>query len=126
MALGKKLGEYSLGMVVNRILEIDGENVRSEITWDGEVSGGELAGNAIVTGETSGTNEGGRYDIRVVGFLASGGTVRGEGAGTFELISPGRWKTRGLDRLSNGQVVGTEGEVDLAARRWTGEIFEWS
>ncbi len=126
MALGKEIGQFSLKMVLNRILEINGESSTSEISWEGEVSGGELAGTVMVTGESTGTNEGGSFSIRGVGFLASGGTIRGEGSGTYELTGPARWKTRGLDRLTSGQVIATEGEVDLSTRTWSGKIFEWS
>lgn len=126
MALGKQIGQYSVKMVVNRILDVSGDNVISEISWEGEVTGGELAGTVMLTGESEGTNEGGTYTTRVSGFLASGGTVNGTGGGSFELIGPARWRTRGVDRLSNGQTVATEGEVDLASRTWSGKIFEWS
>ena len=126
MALGKELGQFSFKMALNRILEVSGETSRSEISWEGEVSGGELAGTVMLTGESTGTNEGGSYSNRGVGFLASGGTIRGEGSGSYELIGPARWKTRGIDRLTSGQVIATEGEVDLSTRTWSGKIFEWS
>jgi hypothetical protein len=48
----------------------------------------------------------------------------GTGSGTFESSGKHHWRTQGLLQVSDGRNLITEGEIDLAARSWTGKIFE--
>lgn len=59
-------------------------------------------------------------------YLDNGDSIRGIAHGTQESSGVHKWRTRGIERLSDGRTVALEGEIDLAERSWTGKLFEWS
>jgi hypothetical protein len=47
----------------------------------------------------------------------------GSGSGTYESIGKHHWRVQGFHQNSDGSAFISEGEVDLAARLWTGKNF---
>lgn len=66
----------------------------------------------------------GTFSVCAAVYLDNGDSLAGNGQGTFESIGRHRWRTQELIHISDGRTCGVEGEIDLAARTWTGKIFE--
>lgn len=51
----------------------------------------------------------------------------GSGSGVWEkLAGKHKWRVRSLILISDGSVVTTDGEVDLASRGYSGKLLEWT
>ncbi len=125
MPQGKEIGEYTSQSTAIRILAVAGDQQTIEMTTEGNVSG-QLSGTIINTTTFQGTNDRGTYTGFGVGYLDSGDALQAEGGGTYWLSKPGEWETRGLIQLSAGQTLIVEGRIALAARTWSGKLFELS
>jgi hypothetical protein len=56
--------------------------------------------------------------------LDDGEVVRGDGSGSYESVGKHRWRTQGFVQSSTGDSAVNDGEIDLAARSWTGKLLE--
>ncbi len=59
-------------------------------------------------------------------YLDNGDIILTNGQGTQESSGRHKWRTQDVHHLSNGQTVSVEGEIDLAARTWSGKFSEKS
>ena len=58
--------------------------------------------------------------------LDNGESLTGIGSGIYEAIGNHRIRTKGQIQISDGRIIETEGEADLASRSWNGKLFEKS
>jgi hypothetical protein len=68
----------------------------------------------------------GTFSVCAAAYSENGDTLTGTGKGTFESIGRHKWRVQELFHVSDGRPLEVEGEIDLATRTWTGEIFERS
>jgi hypothetical protein len=61
-----------------------------------------------------------------VSYLDNGDSMTDQAQGTIESIGPHKWRTQGIDHLSDGRIMRVEGEADLPARLWTGKLIPLS
>jgi hypothetical protein len=127
MAVGKQLGEFALKA--------------TSLTYTATETGGSIQGNF------EGTAKGEGLTGPVLGTLTSGGApgaksgtcswvgtsyldngeeTHAKGEGTWESIGTHKWRIRGINYLSDGRTVASDGEIVLATRSFTGTLFEWS
>ena len=120
MALGKVLGDFS-----NKITSVAyTEDGAVYISLDGTASGyGTVLGTLILRGEPGATS--GAATWIGEGFLDDGSIVRGKGQGTFEEVGKHQWRTRLLITLSNGDILASDGKIDLATRTLSGKNLAW-
>jgi len=59
-------------------------------------------------------------------YLDNGDIVTFTAQGTHESSGRHKWRTQDISQLSNGRTYTVEGEIDLAARTWSGKFFERS
>jgi hypothetical protein len=124
MALGKPITDFTLKITSLTFTEGLGESLDVQGNLEGTATGfGSVLGTAAFTnaGEKSGT-----WKFCGVAYLENGDSIRGVAQGTHESSGVHRWRTRGVEKLSDGRTVALEGEIDLATRSWTGKLFEWS
>jgi hypothetical protein len=58
-----------------------------------------------------------------VSYLDNGDSMTDQAQGTIESSGRHKWRTQGIDHLSDGRTMRVEGEIDLAARSWTGKLI---
>lgn len=123
MALGEVITEFTLKITALTFTEGPGESLNVQGNLEGTATG-----FGTVLGTTSFTNAGeksGTWKFCGVAYLENGDSITGIAHGTHESSGVHTWRTRGVERLSDGRTVALEGEVDLAARSWTGQLVEW-
>jgi hypothetical protein len=123
MAKGNQIGEYSFRFPTATFLPGPAGGTLAQVNWEGPATGfGTVFGTATYTVGNRGT-----FSWNAAAFLENGDIVTGSSNnGAFESIGVNRWKTTVLVRLSDGGDILGEGEIDLAARTWSGKIFEWT
>ncbi|MGH8005540.1 MAG: hypothetical protein ACREQ3_00845 [Candidatus Binatia bacterium] len=124
MATGKALGEFSFKTTSLTFTPGPGASVLVHINCEGTVTsfGAVLRTATFVTaGAKSGT-----YSVCGAAYLDNGDSITGIGQGTFESSGMHKWRTRDFITLSDGRTLDMQGEIDLAARSWTGQIYEWN
>ena len=120
MVSGKQVGEFSFKFTSLTIKPGPAGSTIIEGNYEGPVSGmGTILGTAAFVGRKSGT-----YSTCSALYLDDGEELSGAGTGTFESNGKHRWKTQGLVHRSDGRIVATEGEIDLASRSWNGKTVE--
>jgi hypothetical protein len=128
MASGKQTGEYSFKFTSLTLTPGPGGSVLVQGNYEGPVtaSPGGAAGSATVLGTATfvGGSKSGTYSSCSQGYLDDGEVIRISGSGSYESVGKHRWRTRDFLETSEGQSRTTEGEIDLAARSWTGKVFE--
>lgn len=56
------------------------------------------------------------------GFLDNGDQLAASGEGVWEESGKHSWRIRTIIRISDGQVISTDGEFDLASRSYNGTL----
>ena len=91
---------------------------------DGTVTGG-WNGTVIATmTATTADFKSGTYTIDAAAYLEDGIVITGSGSGVFETLGGHSWRLNGVDIISDGTCVASEGELDLASRSYNGKMFE--
>jgi hypothetical protein len=124
MATGKPVGEFSLKTTSLTLTPGPGGSVLVQGNFEGPSThfGTILrTGTFVSAGAKSGT-----FSVCAAAYLENGDSLTGNGQGTFESSGRHRWRTQELIHVSDGRTYEVEGEIDLAARTWTGKIFERS
>ena len=122
MAFGKQIGDYSL---TSRGMTVIDDTTFTE-NWEGTANLDGAPATVMASLEGDGDETGGEFELRVNLFLGDGSLLRSHTHGTYEATTPLKFRVRTIDRLSDGRTVAGEGEVDLAKRTWTGQVFEWT
>ncbi|NOT57921.1 MAG: hypothetical protein HOP18_25235 [Deltaproteobacteria bacterium] len=122
MATGKQVGEFSLKATSITLTPGPGGSVLVQGNFEGTSAAfGAILRTAtfVSVGAKSGT-----FSVCAAAYLENGDTLTGNGQGTFESIGRHKWRLQELIDISDGRTFAVEGEIDLAARSWTGKIFE--
>ncbi|NNL85363.1 MAG: hypothetical protein HKP27_06900 [Myxococcales bacterium] len=122
MALGKAIGDYDLKMT-----SVDHAEDGSSITcnFEGPATGfGTVLGTMIFRGGAP--DKAGVCSWRSQAFLDNGDQNQGTGEGTWDEVGKHQWRVRLLLRTSDGQIIASDGKLDLASRTLKGKILEWS
>ncbi len=126
MQLGKEIGSFSTKTTSMTVTPGDGDalDVSANVEGSAKLDGANVTvvGTVIFKGDA----ESGTLDWTARGFLESGGAISGKAHGTYQLTGPNIWQTTQIERLSDGRVIASRGEIDLAKRAWTGKIFDCS
>lgn len=123
MALGKETGDFSFQITSTSYA---GEEGTVQVNVDGTATGfGTVLGTMTFAVAEPGAKSG-ALRWRGQGFLENGEQVAGTGEGHWEEIGQHRWRTRMVVHTSDGQVFGSDGQLDLATRTLKGKNLEWS
>jgi hypothetical protein len=122
MASGKQLGEFSFKMTSLIFTPGPANNVLVQASCEGPATG---FGTVLSTG-TFVVGKSGSHTWCGAAYLDNGDIITYTGQGTHESSGPHTWRTQDVTQLSNGQTHNVEGEIDLAARTWSGKFFERS
>jgi hypothetical protein len=95
-----------------------------------------LEGSATELGQINGTltlvvpvpgAQAGPGNYTGAAFLDSGEVIGSTGEGCWQqLDGEQKWRGRGINMLSNGSVLLSDGTLDLAARSFSGTLAEWT
>lgn len=91
--------------------------------YEGTATGGfgTVAGTSTFVGGKSGT-----FEYCGMAWLDDGSELAIAGPGSFESTGKHHWKTHAILQVSDGRAMLSEGEIDLASRKWTGTVSEWN
>jgi hypothetical protein len=127
MAVGKKIGEFSLKMASSTFTPEPGNSMALQVNYEGSVTG-EIAGLhrgtmsvVIVPGTKSRT-----YTYCGMTWPTKGDPVVVNSQGTLENMADHKRRMRGVGHLSDGSIIAVEGEIDITEGRLTGTLYEWS
>jgi hypothetical protein len=91
-----------------------------QVNCEGSATGfGTIAGTLTTIPGKSGT-----FTYHGASYLENGDILTSTANGIFESSGTHRWRTRGDVAISDGRVIGAEGEMELAGRSWSGKLFE--
>lgn len=120
MAKGKQIGEFSLKFTSFAFAPGPAGSTVIACNCEGPATGyGTVVGTLTAVVGKSGT-----VTWCGAAYLENGEIVTANGSGTHESCGKHRWRIQVFIQISDGSSVITEGELDLAARSWTGKIFE--
>ena len=122
MALGKEIGSFSLKITSVSYADDGAATVDCDGTADG--FGTVLGSLTFVAGEPGAKR--GALRWRGGAFLDGGEALQAVGEGAYEEIGKHKWRTRLIVSVSDGQIFGSDGELDLAGRSLKGKNLEWS
>ncbi len=127
MATGKEIGDFSLKISSMTFVPGEGDGMVIQANCEGPLSGAGIEGTVLGTAtfEPAGAPQG-TYDWCGASYLPHGDVITGTAHGSFHSVGANKWRTLGVNHLSDGRTVATEGEIELASRTWSGKLFEWS
>jgi hypothetical protein len=115
----KELGEFSFKITSLTFTAGPNDSVMIQVNCEGQAPGGTVALTLSCTPGKSG-----RYATYGTNYLDNGDIITTKGTGTFESSGIHRWRTQADVTRSDGQMIHTEGEMELAGRSWKGKVFE--
>ena len=127
MAIEDVAGEYSLNVTSTTFERLDGGASQAVLNMEGSASGyGTANGTLIMIIPGPGANAGpGHYTG--ASFLENGETIGVRGEGCWEkLDGENKWRVRGINMMSNGDVNLSDGTLDLATRTFNGTMAPWT
>ena len=123
MALGKVITDFTFKTTSFVYTEAAEGGINVQANFEGMATG---FGTVLATVDfTNAGEKSGTWKFCGVAYLENGDSVSGIAHGMHESSGIHKWRTRGVERLSDGRTVALEGEIDLAARSWTGQLIEW-
>ena len=127
MALGKKTAEFSGQFTGTTLGPGSGTTLSVQANAEGTVTGDQGEGSFVVTlcqdyepGAKSGT-----YNDYGLVNMTDGTVIGFRGQGTWEESGVGKYRYRGTGTDTNGSTYAEEAETDLAAKTYTGKVYEW-
>ena len=122
MAAGQQSGEFSLKISSLIFTPGPANSVLVQANCEGTATG---FGAVLLTGTFVGGKTG-TYSMCGADYLDNGDIITFTGQGTHESSGRHKWRTQNVNQLSDGRTVSAEGEIDLAARTWSGKFVERS
>ena len=120
MALGKEVGDFSF-----KITSTSFSDEGATLDFDGTATNfGTVLGTLIFIGEPA--RKFGSVSWRGSAFLENGEELGAVGEGAFEALGNHKWRIRLVITVSDGQIFGSDGVLDLAGRSLVGKQLEWS
>jgi len=127
MAISSESGEFNYSVTSSTFSASHGGGTEVVINVEGEVSGfGQMNGTLTMVAPAPGANAG-SVSFRGAAF-ADGGEVIGTTAeGHWEkLDGQHKWRVRGINVNTQGQVFVSDGTLDPKTRSFNGTFSEWS
>ena len=124
MASGKQISQVSFKFTSITNTPGPGGSVLLQGNCEGPATVGGQSGTVLVTTTFVGGGKSGTYSSCSQAYLDDGEVTRADGSGSYESVGKHRWRTQGFVQSSTGQSGVSEGEIDLAARSWTGKLLE--
>ena len=127
MAVGKQVGEFSLKSTsLTYTATESGGSV--QINYEGSAKGEGLTGPVLgtLTGRGTPGAKSGSCSWAGIQYLDNGEELNSQGGGTWEKIGTHKWRIRGMNYLSDGRTIASDGVIDLATRSFTGTLYEWA
>lgn len=122
MAKGNELGTFSSTTTSVTYLPGPAGSTIIQANYEGTASGfGTIGG----TGSFVGGGKGGSLSYCGAAYQENGEVLLANGTGTYESSGTHHWRTQTILHLSDGNVLYSEGEIDLATRVWSGKVFAW-
>ena len=122
MAAGQQSGEFSLKIASLIFTPGPANSVLVQANCEGTATG---FGAVLDTG-TFVVGKSGTHSLCGAAYLDNGDIITFTGQGTHESSGRHKWRTQGVNQLSDGRTTAVEGEIDLAARTWSGKFVERS
>ena len=123
MSNGKEIASFEYQSTSITLTTLPGGARQFQLNMEGKVSGAWEATALMTMTATTNDMQNGTYEATVAGYLADGGVVTGEGSGTTQSLGGHKWRVCGQGLTSDGQVLSTDGEMDLASRTYKGKVF---
>ena len=127
MPIGEVSGEFNNSVISSTFERQDGGGSQVVINIEGTGSVfGQTSGTLTIRVPASGVTAG-PGSFTGAAFQDTGEVVGLTGEGCWEqLDGEQKWRVRGINMASNGQVLLSDGTLDLAARSFNGTITEWT
>ena len=127
MAVGKKIGEFSLKSAPPTFTPGPGNTIALQVNYEGPATG-EQAGlhrgtlsTVIVLGAKSRT-----YTYCGMTWPTNGDPVAVSSQGTTENIGNHKRRLRGVNHFSDGSIAAVEAEIDITVGTLIGALYEWA
>ena len=127
MAISNESGEFNYSVTSSTFSTPPGGGTEVAINVEGDVSGfGQMNGTLRMVTPAPGANAG-SVTFRGAAF-ADGGEVIGTTAEGHwvKLDGQHKWRVRGINVNSQGQVFVSDGTLDLGTRSFSGTFSEWT
>lgn len=127
MPISSETGEFSYTITSSTFSERDTGGTQVEINLEGTASGfGQLNGTLTMIAPAPGANAG-PGSFRGAAFLDTGEVIGTNGEGCWQqLDGEQKWRVRGINMNTQGQVFVSDGTLDLASRSYNGTFSEWT
>ncbi len=127
MGIAETSGEFSYSVTSSTFERQPGGGVDVSINLEGTASGfGQVNGTMTLIAPTPGATQG-SVSFTGAAFLESGEVLGATGEGCWQqLDGEQKWRVRGLNIISNGGVILSDGTLDLATRSYNGTMNEWT
>ena len=127
MPIGETSGEFSNTITSSTFERQDGGGSQVIINFEGTGSGvaqvnGTRTLRVPIPGATAGLGS-----FTGAGFSDAGEVIGLTGEGCWEQVAgEQKWRVRGINVTSTGQVLLSDGTLDLATRAFNGTVVEWT
>jgi hypothetical protein len=127
MGIQATSGEFSYSVTSSTFERQAGGGAKITVNLEGTATGygrvtGTLTFNSAAPGATAGT---GSYTGAA--FLDSGEVIGAQGEGYWQQVAgKQQWRVRGINQVSTGAVIVSDGTLDLASRSFQGTLAEWT
>lgn len=127
MGIGETSGEFNSSVTSSTYERQPGGGVNVVINLEGTASGfGQINGTLTLIVPGPGATAG-AASYTGASFLDSGEVLGATGEGCWQqLDGEQKWRVRGLNIITNGGVVLSDGTLDLASRAYSGTLNEWT
>lgn len=117
---GKPIGEFTSKFTSITLSPGPAGSIIIQGNAEGTATGfGSVLGTITTVGGDSGT-----FSYCGWAALDDGQSLTGIGSGTYTTVGKHRVRTQGYVQISDGRMIATDGEIDLATRSWNGKLFE--
>ena len=127
MPIGEASGEFNNSVISSTFERLEGGSSQVVINIEGTGSAlGQTNGTLILRIPAPGAPAG-AGSFTGAAFQDNGEVIGLTGEGCWEkLDGEQKWRVRGINMASNGQVLLSDGTLDLATRSFAGTISEWT
>jgi hypothetical protein len=127
VAIETASGEFKYSVTSSTFERQAGGGAKVIVNLEGTASGyGKVQGTLTFNPATPGANSGtGGYTGAA--FLDSGEVIGAQGEGYWQQVAgKQQWRVRGINQTSSGDVLLSDGTLDLASRTFYGTLAAWT
>lgn len=120
-------GEFSLNQTSSTFSPGAGGGGQVAINFEGTASGYGTVQGTLTCVFAAPDAPAGTCTWSSAGFPEGGGVIGATGSGIWEKVDgEHKWRVRATNLLSDGTVLASDGEIDLATRSFNGTLYEWT